>query len=112
LVVPVVTLSYPNPTPSSSLTLTLNSPLCQGNSATFTITRGTGVFKSATGGGSVTYTQPETFNFIDSSSGGSFLGASPSMATTPELDSFLLFGTGVLGLAGYGLTRMRAGRKQ
>jgi hypothetical protein len=33
-------------------------------------------------------------------------------AQTPELDSLALFGTGALGLVGYGLTRLRAGRKR
>ena len=31
-------------------------------------------------------------------------------AQTPELDSLALFGTGALGMAGYGLTRLRAAR--
>jgi hypothetical protein len=115
---PVLNLSYPNATnPTSTLALTLDSPLCPGANVTFNITAGTGVFASASGGGAVTYTQPETFNFIDSTSGGGFLGVGGrsggvSLSATPELGSFLLFGTGALGLAGYGLTRMRARRKQ
>ena len=32
----------------------------------------------------------------------------PASAATPELDSLALFGTGALGLIGYGLTRRRA----
>jgi hypothetical protein len=37
---------------------------------------------------------------------------SPNLAATPELDSLLLFGSGTAGLAGYALTRVRAGRRQ
>jgi len=37
---------------------------------------------------------------------------SPNLAQTPELGSLALFGTGVAGVAGYALLRMRAGRRQ
>jgi hypothetical protein len=33
-----------------------------------------------------------------------------NLSSTPELDSILLFGTGLAGLAGYALVRVRAGR--
>jgi hypothetical protein len=36
----------------------------------------------------------------------------PSVAATPELDSLALFGTGAMGMAGYALMRIRAGRRQ
>jgi len=36
----------------------------------------------------------------------------PSLAATPELDSLALFATGAAGIAGYGLMRIRAGRRQ
>jgi hypothetical protein len=32
------------------------------------------------------------------------------IASTPELDSLALFGTGMLGMLGYGMTRLRARR--
>jgi hypothetical protein len=112
LVGPVVTLDYPGVTPKSSLTLSLNSPLCPGTSATFKISGGTGLFANANGSGGVTYSDPSTFNFNDTT--GNFFNrqTGPNLGTTPELDSLLLFGTGALGMAGYGLTRLRAGRKQ
>ena len=34
-----------------------------------------------------------------------------TVAATPELDSLVLFGTGAAGLGGYGLMRLRAGRR-
>jgi hypothetical protein len=34
------------------------------------------------------------------------------LAQTPELDSLALFGTGALGILGYGITRMRAARRR
>jgi hypothetical protein len=34
-----------------------------------------------------------------------------NMAATPELDSVLLFGTGAIGVAGFGLLKLRAARK-
>jgi hypothetical protein len=37
---------------------------------------------------------------------------SPPMNATPELDSLLLFGTGLAGVGGYALTRFRARRRQ
>jgi hypothetical protein len=37
---------------------------------------------------------------------------SPNLSATPELDSLVLFGSGAVGLVGYGLTRLRAGRRQ
>jgi hypothetical protein len=36
----------------------------------------------------------------------------PPASATPELDSLLLFGTGLAGLGGYALTRLRARRRQ
>jgi len=36
----------------------------------------------------------------------------PSIAATPELDSLALFGAGAIGMAGYALMRLRAGRRQ
>jgi hypothetical protein len=35
----------------------------------------------------------------------------PVVSATPELDSAVLFGTGLLGAAGYGLLRLRARRR-
>jgi probable HAF family extracellular repeat protein len=43
-------------------------------------------------------------------SGGLTNGASP--AQTPELGSLALFGSGAMGVAGYALTRLRAGRRR
>jgi hypothetical protein len=34
------------------------------------------------------------------------------LAQTPELDSLALFGTGAVGMLGYGLTRLRAARRR
>jgi hypothetical protein len=110
----VLTLTYPTTTPSSSLSLTLANKLCQGSTATFTVTDGMGVFKSAKGNTGAVGMDWPAITFVDAS-GSSFLGvggASPPVSATPELDSLLLFGSGALGLAGYGLTRLRAGRKQ
>ena len=42
--------------------------------------------------------------------GGSYGGVNP--AATPELGSLALFGSGALGMAGYALTRLRAGRRR
>jgi hypothetical protein len=36
----------------------------------------------------------------------------PPVNATPELDSLVLFGTGLLGAGGYALTRFRARRRQ
>jgi hypothetical protein len=36
----------------------------------------------------------------------------PAMSATPELDSLLLFGVGLVGAGGYALTRLRAGRRR
>jgi hypothetical protein len=36
----------------------------------------------------------------------------PAFAATPELDSLALFATGAAGMVGYGLMRIRAGRRQ
>jgi hypothetical protein len=36
----------------------------------------------------------------------------PSVASTPELDSLVLFGTGVIGVAGYAVMRFRATRRR
>jgi hypothetical protein len=36
----------------------------------------------------------------------------PSLATTPELDSLALFGTGAAGMAGYALMRLNARRRR
>ena len=36
----------------------------------------------------------------------------PTVASTPELDSLALFGTGVIGVAGYALMRFRVARKR
>jgi hypothetical protein len=38
-------------------------------------------------------------------------GNGPQWSATPELDSLFLFGTGVLGLGGYALTRLRSKRR-
>jgi hypothetical protein len=35
----------------------------------------------------------------------------PAVNATPELDSLVLFGTGILGAGGYALTRFRARRR-
>jgi hypothetical protein len=43
--------------------------------------------------------------------GGNVQGQYPFLASTPELDSLLLFGSGAAGLAAYGMTRLRARRK-
>jgi hypothetical protein len=40
-----------------------------------------------------------------------FGGTGDISASTPELDSIFLFGSGVLGLAGYGVLRLRARRR-
>jgi hypothetical protein len=108
---PVVTLDYPGVTPKSSLTLTLDSPLCVDSNVTFRITKGTGLFAKASGAGSVTYGQQGTFNF-NGNNNGNWVGGGPALSATPELGSVLLFGSGALGMAGYGLTRLRARRKQ
>src|SRR5947209_5426040 len=110
---PIVSLDYPGVTPHSTLALTLNSPLCPGSTVTFSVKSGTGFFARATGGGSVRYSEPATFNFVDSAPGGSFLGTGggPPLGATPELDSVFLFGSGALGLAGYLLIRARVLRK-
>ena len=42
---------------------------------------------------------------------GQNLGNGPRWSATPELDSLFLFGTGVLGLGGYALTRLRSKRR-
>jgi hypothetical protein len=42
--------------------------------------------------------------------GGTGGGGTPPPGATPELDSLALFGTGMFGLAGYAITRMRASR--
>jgi hypothetical protein len=47
---------------------------------------------------------PQTYQYPVGGFGGLF-------AATPELDSLALFGSGALGLAGYGLMRMRARRR-
>jgi hypothetical protein len=39
-------------------------------------------------------------------------GGGPSGGETPEADSLILFGTGLLGLASYGRTRYLARRKR
>ena len=39
-------------------------------------------------------------------------GCGISVNATPELDSLVLFGTGLLGAGGYALTRFRARRRQ
>jgi hypothetical protein len=39
------------------------------------------------------------------------LGGGQIFAQTPELDSLVLFGSGAAGLAGYGLMRIRARRR-
>ncbi len=41
----------------------------------------------------------------------SFIGQPPSPAATPELDSLTLLGSGLLGLGGYALLRLRARRR-
>ncbi len=38
-------------------------------------------------------------------------GPLPSAQATPELDSWSLFGSGLVGMAGYALARWRSGRK-
>ncbi|HEV7663551.1 MAG TPA: hypothetical protein VGQ62_08455 [Chloroflexota bacterium] len=96
------------PAGTGSLDLKLGSPMCftnAGMTTNFQIMSGTGAFKGATGGGSAVYQSPTSIVFT-----GNFNPLS-SVSATPELDSLLLFGTGALGLAGYGLTRLRAGRK-
>jgi hypothetical protein len=53
--------------------------------------------------------------FATPSSGGTLpifmLGGGQIFAQTPELDSLVLFGSGAAGLAGYGLMRIRARRR-
>jgi hypothetical protein len=44
--------------------------------------------------------------------GGGGGGDGPGGSETPEADSLLLFGSGLLGLAGYGRTRWLARRKR
>ena len=44
--------------------------------------------------------------------GGSGNSNPPSVAATPELDSLVLFGTGVAGVASYALIRVRARRNR
>jgi hypothetical protein len=36
----------------------------------------------------------------------------PAISATPELDSLALFGTGIAGMVGYGLMRVRATRRR
>jgi hypothetical protein len=43
--------------------------------------------------------------------GGVGVGGGPNPASTPELGSLVLFGTGAAGIAGYALTRWRARRR-
>jgi hypothetical protein len=38
-------------------------------------------------------------------------GNPPSLAATPELDSLALFASGAVGMAGYGLLRLRARKR-
>ena len=84
----------------------------------YTITSGTGGFAGASGSGTVTgtYTGGNTAQLVFSdisgtltlpasgAGGGGGVGG-VNFAATPELDSLLLFGSGVLGLAGYALAR-------
>lgn len=39
-------------------------------------------------------------------------GCGPTVSATPELDSIVLFGTGLAGAGAYALTRFRARRRQ
>ena len=39
-------------------------------------------------------------------------GGAPGVGATPELDSLMLFGSGLAGLAGYAATRLRARRRK
>jgi hypothetical protein len=110
-------LDFPVTGPKTSHLSLVVQKLCfnSGPAGTFTVQPGgTGVFAGANGGGTATYTAPDTVNFVEDliKFPKGFLDPSPVAGSTPELDSLILFGTGSLGLGGYALMRLRARRKR
>jgi hypothetical protein len=108
-------LDFPATGPKTSHLTLLVQKLCfnGGTAGTFLVQPGgTGVFTGANGGGTATYTVPETVTFLEDliRFPKGFLDV-PPVTATPELDSLLLFGSGSLGLAGYAFLRLRARRK-
>ena len=107
-------LDFSSTVPASHLALQVQKLCFKGGPAgTFTVQPGgTSVFAGANGGGTATYTAPDTVTFLEDliQYPMGFLDP-PLLGATPELDSLILFGTGSLGLAGYALMRLRARRK-
>jgi hypothetical protein len=66
--------------------------------------------------GGTTYTNAARLRIMrampGSGDGGPLPGGSPAPGATPELDSLLLFGSGLSGLGGYALMRLRARRRR
>lgn len=109
---PQTALTFTSPA-AGGLTLQLGNPLCfnkSGFSTTFQILGGSGTFLGVSGGGTAVYSAPQSVVFTGDFDPGS--GSQVPVGATPELGSLMLFGSGALGLGSYGLTRLRARRKQ
>jgi hypothetical protein len=95
-----------------TLDVAFQSPLCWNgqtqSSITFTVKSGTGVFSGATGGGLAQYEYTPPLGGLQL--GGTGFDPAPMLGATPELDSLVLFGSGIVGVAGYVLLRRRARR--
>ena len=92
-------------------------------SGPYTVGTNTGVYAGVSGSGtfspaynvatsSISLNAPSGLSAPSGNGGGNPLGGNGGLGATPELDSIALFGSGVLGLAGYGLLRFRARRRQ
>jgi hypothetical protein len=69
------------------------------------------VLSSLTGNGQVTITYDLSDPNDNCGTSGSGGGGGPNPGATPELDSVVLFGSGLSGLAAYALMRLRARRR-